>query len=338
MRVRPGPSNLITDVDGIKVGNAEDTVAISGTTVVLPDVATLAAVDVRGGGPGTRETETMDPINLVDRVDAIVLSGGSAFGLDAASGAVEWLVKQRRGIEVKGHLVPIVPTAILFDLDNGGNKDWGTQPPYRDLARRAIAAAGTEFALGNAGAGLGATTGGLRGVMQGGLGSVSAVTDDGIQVGALIAVNPFGSPLIGDTGTFWAWALEQGNEFGACSPPTAGLKDGLEISFDGEPAGNTTIGVIAVNAALDKAQAKRIAIMAHDGLARAIRPLHTPMDGDTIFVLATGARPLGDPVPARLARLGSLAADCAARAVARGVYAAAGIGDIPGYKDLFAGD
>ncbi|HEY0418714.1 MAG TPA: P1 family peptidase, partial [Acetobacteraceae bacterium] len=207
---RPGPRNLITDIVGIAVGNADDAAVRSGVTVVLPEARAVAAVDVRGGGPGTRETDALGPTCLVESVDAIVLSGGSAFGLDAAAGAMAWLAVRGRGFAVGPAVVPIVPAAVLFDLGNGGDKHWGDRPPYRDLALAACAAAGRDFALGNAGAGSGAKAGDLKG----GLGSVSAVTDDGFQVGALVAANPLGSVVMPGDGAFWAWALERNGEFG----------------------------------------------------------------------------------------------------------------------------
>ncbi len=329
--IKPGPRNLITDVDGIAVGNAEDAAARSGTTVVLPDEPAVAAVDVRGGGPGTRETNLMDPSCSVDVVDAGVLSGGSAFGLDAASGASDWLRAEGRGFAVGPVKVPIVPAAILFDLLNGGDTGWQT-PPYRELGRAACAAAGTEFALGNAGAGLGATAADLKG----GLGSVSALTDDGLQVGALVAANPAGSVVMPGSSSFWAWALELANELGGQQAPAA-CELASEHDFVSALGANTTIGVVATNARLDKAQAGRLAIMAQDGLARAIRPVHTPFDGDSIFVLATGTRKLPDPAAHSLARIGSLAADCVARAIARGVYLADALGDIESYRTRHAG-
>ena len=323
----PGPRNLITDVDGIAVGNAEDGAARTGVTVVLPDEPATAAVDMRGGAPGTREGDALDPTCLVDRIDAVALSGGSVFGLDAAAGVTAGLAAQDRGFVAGGFRVPIVPGAILFDLANGGDKNWGEEPPYRTLGRQALDAAARDFRIGNAGAGLGASAGRLKG----GLGSVSAVSDDGIQVGALFAANPVGAVTIPGTSVFWAWALERNGELGHQQPP-----DGLpEVPFDlpaeARIGTNTTIGVIATNVTLDKAQALRVAIMAHDGLARAIRPVHTPFDGDTVYVLSTGKEPLAEPAALTLARIGSMAADCAARAIARGVYEADGIGDLPGY-------
>jgi L-aminopeptidase/D-esterase-like protein len=333
--IRPGPRNLITDVPGISVGNAEDHGARSGVTVILPDAPAVAAVDVRGGAPGTRETDLLDPRCLVERIDAIALSGGSAFGLDAASGVMAWLRQNGRGFTVGESIVPIVPAAILFDLNNGGDKDWGDEPPYRALARQAADAAAPAFALGNAGAGLGATAGALKG----GLGSASfqyqPAQGDGYTVGALAAVNSFGSVVMPESGTFWAWALERDGELGGQVPPTGGLSAAhLDTPFEALLGANTTLAVVATDAALSKAQAGRVAIMAHDGFARAIRPVHTPYDGDSVFVLSTGQRPLANPA-ADIGRIGMLAADCVARAVARGVFAAETLDNRPGYRAVY---
>ena len=331
--MRPGPRNLITDVDGIRVGNAADARVRTGVTIVLPDAPAVAAVDVRGGAPGTRETDALNPSCLVDRVDAVVLSGGSAFGLEAASAAASWLAARGRGYAVGPVCVPIVPAAVLFDLLNGGDKDWGERPPFPDLARSALETASQDFALGNAGAGFGAKAG----TIKGGLGSASLVTDDGFQIGALIAANPFGSATMPGQPTLWAWALELDGEMGGQPLPTAAIPPdpGLLETAITRAGANTTIGVIAVNADLTKAEALRLATMAHDGLARAIRPAHTPFDGDTLYVLATGTRPLSEPRPYHLARLGSHAADVAARAIGRGIYHAEGLGPFPGYRELY---
>ncbi|HSK38302.1 MAG TPA: P1 family peptidase, partial [Arenibaculum sp.] len=276
--LRPGPHNLITDVDGLLVGNAASPDVRSGVTVVLPERRVTAAVEVRGGGPGTRETDALDPTCMVDAVDAVVLSGGSAFGLDAAQGAMAWLAARGRGFAIGGAVVPIVPAAILFDLLNGGDKDWKQAPPYRALASAACEAASSVFALGNEGAGLGAKAGKLKG----GLGSASAVTPDGLQVGALVAANPVGHLVMPESGTFWAWALEMDGELGGQHPPAGPIAPGagLDLPSAAQPGANTTIGVVATNLRLTRTEAKRIAIMAHDGYARAIRPVHTPFDGD----------------------------------------------------------
>lgn len=343
MAVRPGPLNLITDVDGIAVGNAQSESVRSGVTVVLPERRAVAACDVRGGAPGTRETDALDPTCLVDAVEGIVLSGGSVYGLEAMSGAVAWLGARGRGFALGDTPVvsPVVPGAVLFDLPNGGDKSWGETPPYREWGRGACASAGRDFALGNAGAGMGAMAGNLKG----GLGSASAF-DDALQVGALIAVNPFGSVVMPDSGHFWAAPFELDGEFGGRGWPAtmlpASAGDALRGSrLDVAPpasGANTTIGVVATNAALTKAEAGRIAIMAQDGLARAIRPIHSQVDGDTIFVLATGTLALPESPLERLMqliRIGAIAADTVARAVARGVYAATDLGDAVSYKTRY---
>jgi L-aminopeptidase/D-esterase-like protein len=332
---RPGPRNLITDVPGLMVGNAGDLDAISGVTVILPGDRTVAAVDVRGGGPGTRETDALAPENLVGSIDAIVLAGGSVFGLDAAGGVTAHLAARGRGFGMPGtaFLSPIVPAAILFDLTNGGNKAWGTDPPYRRLGLEALNAAAADFELGNAGAGLGARAGSLKG----GLGSVSTVTHDGLIVGALVAANPFGSTLIPGTRTFWAWPFAQNGELGDQQPPL--LSGGIPLDWPDDTKNptlgrtNTTIGLVATNAALTTAEAKRVAIMAQDGFARACRPMHTPVDGDVLFALATCDWILPEPRALAVARIGMIAADCAARALARGVYEARSIGEMVGYRD-----
>lgn len=320
MTVRPGPRNLITDVAGLHVGQAEDEAARSGVTVLLAEPACIAAVDVRGGGPGTRETDALQPGNLVQHIDALVFSGGSAFGLAAADGVMGWLAARRRGFDAGAARVPIVPAAILYDLANGGDKGWadgaGGEPPYRTLARTACETAGEAFALGRAGAGYGARAGGEAG----GVGSASACDPEtGATVGALAAVNSFGSVRMAD-GCFLAWAQEIDGEFGGARP--SGAPDPADPVFPkrAKARRNTTLVAVATDATLDRAQALRLAIMAQDGLARAIRPAHTPFDGDLVYALATGR---AGPVDAiGLARLGAIAADCAARAIARGVYEA----------------
>ncbi len=323
-QARPGPRNLITDVPGLKVGQAHDDAVRTGVTVILPDDRAVCAVDVRGGGPGTRETDVLTPENLVDAVDAIVLSGGSMYGLGAGDGVAAWLGAQGRGYTVSMlpgvPRAPIVPAAILFDLGNGGDKAWGEDPPYRRLGIDAAKAAGLDVALGVAGAGYGARAGQLKG----GTGSASIVTWDGYTVGALAAVNSLGSVVGGDGLTFWASPFEIDGEFGGRSPA------GLAIAADdwglakANPGAreNTTICCVATDVVLTKAQARRVAIMAQAGMAQAIRPVHTPFDGDVVFALSTGRKPMPDNANPMVARLGALAADCLARAVARGVYEA----------------
>jgi L-aminopeptidase/D-esterase-like protein len=276
----------------------------------------VAGVDVRGGAPGTRETDLLDPGMLVDHIDAIALSGGSAFGLDAASGVQAWLREQGRGFAVGPARVPIVPGAILFDLTHAGDKEWGRYPPYRELGHAAAAAAGIEFALGSVGAGLGATTRSLKG----GIGSASA-TCDGLTVGALAAANAAGSMVVEDGPWFWAAPFERGNEFGGRGFPSLLPAGALEPRTKGEVRQNTTLVVVATDAGLTKSQARRLAVMAQDGLAHAIFPAHTPIDGDMVFAVSTGTRPLADPVRGLL-RLGAVAMQVVARAIARGVYEA----------------
>ncbi|MFC2968928.1 P1 family peptidase [Acidimangrovimonas pyrenivorans] len=320
--MRPGPRNLITDVAGLTVGNAEDAGIKTGATVLLGEKPFTAAVHVMGGAPGTRESDLLAPDKLVQEVDALVLSGGSAFGLDAASGVADGLRAAGRGFAVGDQRVPIVPGAILFDLLNGGDKDWA-ENPYKRLGREALAAAGEAFGLGSAGAGYGATTGTLKG----GLGSASAVLENGITVGALVAVNALGSVTVGDGPQFWAAPWELDGEFG-------GLGVATETPATAEPAPYkrmgeaTTIAIVATDAALSQAQAQRLATAAHDGMARAIVPSHTPFDGDLVFAAATGARALPDPVADPFG-LGHAAASCLARAIARAVHAATPLADDP---------
>jgi L-aminopeptidase/D-esterase-like protein len=276
----------------------------------------VASIDIRGGGPGTRETALLDPAQTVEGIDAIVLSGGSAFGLDAASGVQAWLREQGRGFAVGAARVPIVPAAILFDLTHAGDKAWGRFPPYREIGYAAAAAADADFALGSVGAGLGATTFNLKG----GIGSASAHVD-GITVGALAAANAAGSMMVGDGPWFWAAPFEQGDELGGRGFPSRLPAGALEPRTKGGVRANTTLVVVATDASLTKAQAKRLAVMAQDGLAHAIFPAHTPVDGDIVFAAATGHHPLADPVRG-LMRLGAVAMQVVARAIARGVYQA----------------
>lgn len=332
---KPGPRNLITDVDGLRVGNAEDHDVRTGVTAVVASRTATAAVDVRGGAPGTRETDALTPDCLVDGVDAVFLSGGSAFGLEAGSEIMLRLAAQGRGFAVGDKRVPIVAGAVLFDLLNGGDKDWGERPPYRDLASAAIDGLSLDPVLGNVGAGLGAKAGDLKG----GLGSASIVSDRGLQVGALIAVNAVGSAVMPGQATLWAAPWEIGGEMGGQPLPDGPVPPDPSFPFAEATrvGGNTTIGVVATNAILTKAEARRIAIMAHDGMARALRPSHTPFDGDTLFVLATGTHDLGSG-PDRaleLAKLGSIAADTVTRAIGRGVFLADGLGDFPSWRDRF---
>lgn len=306
--MRPGPTNLITDIPGLRVGNASDQEARTGVTVLTGDGPLTAGVHVMGGAPGTRETDLLAPDRTVQQVDALVLSGGSAFGLGAADGVMAALAEAGRGFAVGPHRVPIVPAAILFDLMSGGT---GPRPGglYPRLGRAALAAAGPDFALGSHGAGTGCTTATLKG----GLGSASAQVGP-YTVGALVAVNALGSATVGGGPHFWAAPWEEGDEFGGLGPAPETPRDMPRTKLDG-PA--TTIAIVATDAALDQAQCTRLATAAHDGMARALVPSHTPMDGDLVFAAATGATPLADP--ADLARLGHAAATTLARAIARGV-------------------
>jgi L-aminopeptidase/D-esterase-like protein len=312
--------NLITDVAGIAVGHAHDARLASGVTAIIFEQPAVASVDVRGGAPGTRETDLLEPHRSVERIDAVVLSGGSAFGLDAGAGVQAYLREQGRGFAIGDVRVPIVCGAALFDLLNGGDKNWGRFPPYRDLGYAAAAAAGATFALGTAGAGFGATTVNR----QGGLGSASALTGRGHTVGALVAVNACGSVIVGDGPQFWAAPFEVDGEFGGLGFPSRLPPAALRPIAKGGVGGNTTIAVVATDAALTKAQAKEYAVMAQDGLARAIYPAHTTLDGDTVFSAATGRRPLVDSVT-EVAELGAAAANVLARAVARAVFEAASL-------------
>jgi L-aminopeptidase/D-esterase-like protein len=328
--MKPGPKNLITDVAGLMVGNAEDARLRSGVSVLVGKRPFTAAVHVMGGSPGTRETDLLSPDRLVQEVDALVLSGGSAFGLDAASGVADALREKGRGFQVGDQRVPIVPGAILFDLLNGGDKSWA-ENPYKPLGRAALEVASADFAIGSHGAGLGASIRGLKG----GLGSASAVLTNGITVGALVAVNALGAVTTGDGRAFWAAPWELGSEFGGFGLPSE-FDPGWEPAPTKALGEATTIAIVATDAALSQAQAKRLAIAAHDGMARAIVPSHTLLDGDLVFAAATGAVPLADPVADQFA-LGHAAAACLARAIARAVYAATPMpGDIlPAWKARF---
>jgi D-aminopeptidase len=316
-KMREPPRNLLSDIAGIRVGHAGDIRLASGVTAILFEEPMVAAVDVRGGGPGTRETDLLDPARTVERIDAIALSGGSAFGLDAPSGVQAYLRGIGRGYKVGTASVPLVPGAILFDLLNGGDKEWGRYPPYRELAYLAAEGADLDFALGSVGAGLGATTYDFKG----GIGSASALTESGFAVAALAAVNAAGSAVVAGGPCFWAAPFERNGEFGSHGFPTAVPPQALAARTKGAPRMNTTLGVVATDAALTKAQARHLAIMAQDGLARAIHPVHTALDGDIVFAIATGKRPLAEP-PFQLTEIGSAAAMVMARAIARGVYEA----------------
>ncbi len=323
---RPGPSNSLSDVRGLSIGCAEDKSALTGVTVIVPDARAVCAVDVRGGGPGTRETDALAPENLVDAIDALVLAGGSVYGLGAADGVVAAM-----GAEGKGFAMREAP-GVPRDLANGGDKAWGDAPPYAALGRAAYAARGRDVPLGNAGAGMGA----LAGALKGGQGSASIVTQDGFTIAALACVNCFGSTTMPNQRAFWAHAFEIDGEFGAAVPAQQSFdaEDWHGAKLNPAPRANTTIACVAVDADLTPAEAKRVAQMASAGLARAIRPVFAPFDGDVVFALATAAKPTPEPRALAIARFGALAADCLARAVARGVFAAGSVGGHAAWRDL----
>jgi L-aminopeptidase/D-esterase-like protein len=329
-------NNLLTDIAGVRVGHADDAALASGVTAVIFDSPAVAAMDVRGGGPGTREGALLDLANTVEKIDAVALAGGSAFGLEAGGGVQAWLAEKGRGFAVRGAVIPIVPGAICFDLLNGGNKQWGRFAPYRDLGYAAAAAADTTFALGSAGAGLGANTANLKG----GLGSASAQTGDGVKVAALVVVNAVGTVTVGDGPWFWAAPFEIDGEYGGRGLPPSFTPDMLRMRIKGgsaaTPAENTTLAVVVTDAMLTKPQARRLAMIAQTGFARAIYPVHAPMDGDVVFAAATGEKPV-DPLVG-LTELGMVAANVVARAIARGVFAATALpfpDPLPAWRDRF---
>jgi D-aminopeptidase len=310
----PGPRNAITDVDGFLVGHAGDARVKTGVSVLMSDAPFVAAVHVMGGAPGTRETDLLAPDRLVQKIDALVLGGGSALGLEAASGVAHALREMGRGYAVGEMRVPIVPAAILFDLLNGGEKDF-SDGFYADLGRRAVSAVGGDVGIGSVGAGFGATCADVKG----GFGTASVVLPSGITVGAMVAVNAVGSPLMGGGPEFWAAPFEIGGEFGGRG---LGQYDPMaETVIKGARPENTTIAIVATDADLTQAQAHRVAVAAHDGLARAIVPSHTMFDGDLVFAAASGRHKMAAPEYDVL-RIGEAAATCLSRAVARGVYAA----------------
>jgi len=326
-QMQTGPKNLITDIAGLKVGNAQDERLKSGTTVLTAETPFTAAVHVMGGAPGTRETDLLAPDKTVQQVDALVLSGGSAFGLDAASGVANLLRSQGRGFQVADQTVPIVPSAILFDLINGGDKDWDVNP-YQDLGSQALQNASSDFDLGSHGAGTGATTASFKG----GLGSASVITPSGHTVGALVAVNALGDAVVPDSPHFWAAPWELNTEFGGHGVSSTAPKGWPKTKLNAQ---NTTIAIVATDADLTQAQCTRMATAAHDGMARALVPSHTPMDGDLVFGVSTNAKPLDDPLQDPIL-LGHAAATCLARAIARGVYEATSNSDdlVPTYGDI----
>ena len=321
----PGPRNLITDVPGLLVGNAQDDTLKSGATVLTADTPFTASVHVMGGAPGTRETDLLAPDKSVASVDAITLAGGSAYGLDACSGVVDGLRAAGRGFRLATATIPLVPGAILFDLLNGGDKDW-TDNPYRALGRTAFETASPDFDIGSVGAG----TGALTAMLKGGLGSASFVLDNGVTVAALVAANPMGSVTTPGERHFWAAPFEVDGEFGGLGPDqSAGLgrvlnsrkvANMLALSKSANPdRANTTIAIVATDAILTKAQCQRMATAAHDGIARAIVPAHSPGDGDLVFALTTEARKLASP-ERDLSQIGHAASLCLSRAIARAIH------------------
>jgi L-aminopeptidase/D-esterase-like protein len=328
--------NLLTDIAGVRVGHADDHALASGVTAIVFDKPAVASIDVRGGGPGTRDCALLDPASTVEAIDAVALSGGSAYGLDAGGGVQAWLRQQGRGFAIGDVTIPIVPGAVVFDLLNGGDKNWGRFSPYRDLGHAAAAAASDSFELGTVGAGYGATTANING----GLGSASARTQNGVTVAALAVVNAVGSVTVGDGPWFWAAPFEQDGEFGGRGLPAGFSADMLAARLKGGSAAtaveNTTLVAIVTDAVLTKPQAKRLAMIAQTGMARAIYPVHAPLDGDVVFAAATCVKPI-DPL-AGLTELGMLAANTVARAIARGVHAATELpfpGALPAWQDRF---
>ncbi|MGL4438671.1 MAG: P1 family peptidase [Bosea sp. (in: a-proteobacteria)] len=325
--------NLITDVPGVKIGHAEDAKLASGVTVIRFDEPAVASGTISGGAPGSFDTALLDPDMTVERIDAVFLSGGSAFGLATGVGVQGALRAQGRGFAVGPVRVPIVTGAILFDLLNGGDKTWGRLAPYADLGFAATENATENFALGTAGAGFGATTANLKG----GLGSASAVTSSGFLVGAVVAVNAIGVVTMGDSPHFWASPYEVGGEFGGLGGTSSASSGALRVRVKGDRP-STTIACVVTDAIITKPQAKRLALMANDGLSHAIRPAHAPFDGDTVFFASTGKRPLGQNGLRDITEIGTVAADCLARAVARGVFEARALpypNALPSWRDRF---
>ncbi|WP_112664522.1 P1 family peptidase [Microvirga flavescens] len=329
-----GPRNLITDVEGIRVGNAHDAALASGVTVALFDSFAVTSCAIHGGAPGTRETDLLEPDKMVPGINGIVLSGGSAFGLDAASGVQAALREKGVGFAVRDVRVPLVSQAVIFDLLNGGNKDWGRYPPYRELGYEAVQKMGLDFPLGTVGGGYGATTANLKG----GLGSASAVTSTGHTVGALVIVNSIASAVIGDGPHFWAGGFEENGEFGGLGLPQKIEPEKRKLIWKGGPQPATTIALVATDAVLTKGLAKRLAIAAHGGLARGLRFAHALFDGDTVFAASTGRRPLKDE-PTEFTEMTAIATDCLTRAIARGVYEATALpypDAQPAWRDHFS--
>ncbi|MGP9821513.1 P1 family peptidase [Salinarimonas sp. NSM] len=328
MQTRPGPRNAITDVEGVLVGSAHDETVVTGATAVLFPTPNVGAVDVRGGSPATRETDVLRGTGATETIDAIALAGGSVHGLAAADGVVETLQARGRGFAVRDLVFPIVPAAAHFDFYGPGDKSLARASLYARLGARAAASADADPRLGNAGAGYGARAGKLKS----GLGTASIVREDGVVVGVLLAANPTGSVLMPGTDAFWAWSVERDGEFGGRRPPPDWSAPATPpLGGTARERASTVIGVVATNLALTRPQLERVAAMAHDGLARAIVPVHMPEDGDVLFAVSTGA--LAKDVDLRdLGLVGALAADVVARAVARAVYCARTLDRLEGYR------
>ncbi len=329
---KSGTNNAITDVQGLLVGHFTSLDAASGVTVIVCPQGATAGVDVRGSAPGTRETDLLEPLNLVEKINAVVLTGGSVYGLSTVDGVVKLLAEKGRGFPLEdGHVAPIVPAAALFDLGRGSDY----VPPVGPEWGRQACEAAREGAvpIGCVGAGTGAVAGGIKG----GLGTASEILPSGITVGAIVAINSLGSVIDPGTGTPWEQRLEADGELGELGTRAVRLPETGEPA----PSRNTTIGVVAVDAALTKAQAQKVAQMAHDGLGRSIRPAHTMFDGDTIFALSTALRELPEepgffaaPKAVALNEIGRAAADCMSRAIMRGVLAAETLGEFKAFADL----
>jgi L-aminopeptidase/D-esterase-like protein len=330
--MQTGKHNAVTDVEGLMVGNYTDLEAMCGVTVVICPEGAVAGVDVRGSAPGTRETDLLQPGNLVEKIQAVVLSGGSVYGLAASDGVVNWLCEQGFGFPLNdSHVAPIVPAAVLYDLGRGNrfipqiSADWG------EKACRTASRDAPEQGC------VGAGTGALSGAIKGGLGTASLVMASGITVAALVAVNSLGTVIDPVTGRPWEIRLELDGEFGEQGNRAVTLPKASEAL----PAQNTVIGLVATDVALSRVQARKVAQMAHDGLARAIRPAHTMFDGDAIFCMATGRRELPDPPGVFIAAhaqainaLGHAAADCMSRAIIHGILSASSLKGMIAYRDL----
>jgi L-aminopeptidase/D-esterase-like protein len=327
--------NLITGVPGLRVGHSQDERLGSGVTALIFEAPAIASIAVHGGAPGLRDAALLEPGMTIERVDALVLAGGSVYGLDSMGGVAAFLRESGRGYTVRDIKVPIVPGAILFDLLNGGDKNFGREPVYWHLGYRAAREAANDFALGSVGAGYGATIADLKG----GIGSACDATAGGFRVGTLVAVNALGRATIGEGPHFWAAPYEKAGEFGGLGWPAPWPADALDFRIKGDAPENTTIAIVATDAALTKPEAKRLAIMAHDGMARALRPSHACLDGDTIFSAATGiSRQV--PILRDKTEIGMAAADCLARAIARAVYEAEPLpfpGALPSWRGKFEG-